>query len=271
MDELLIKMYEIKMKNSSIEIHPLRVNIAGYKQTPGPFKTWGPRRIPDTELILIHKGLFNLSYNEHTLRAGKNDLLVIFSRELHTFQSLGKSGCISCIHCDLPENNPLPRIQNISDPEISEAFRRCADTFAHPDLPRDELLRAILTELLIRLRSTRSTSASGQVSPRVKEIVRYLQENQGNPVSGKDLAREFHISPQHINYLFKTELGTTPTTLQHLERVKKAFLLIQNERLSVKEAAARTGFYDAYHFSKVFKKAYGFPPGRVSRFFKAQS
>ncbi len=51
---------------------------------------------------------------------------------------------------------------------------------------------------------------------------------------------------------------------------QKAFLLIQNERLSVKEAAERTGFYDTYYFSKIFKKVYGFPPGRIVRFFKPQ-
>ncbi|WP_408647958.1 helix-turn-helix domain-containing protein [Tichowtungia aerotolerans] len=57
----------------------------------------------------------------------------------------------------------------------------------------------------------------------------------------------------------------------HLEHCKRAFLLIRNDRLSVKEAAERTGFCDAYHFSKVFKKTYGFPPGLITRFFKPQS
>ncbi len=35
--------------------------------------------------------------------------------------------------------------------------------------------------------------------------------------------------------------------------------MIQNEHVSIKEAAERTGFYDSYHFSRVFKKAYSFP------------
>jgi len=265
-------MYERKMKNYESETLLPRVNISNYRQESKPFAFWGPRAIPDTELVFIHAGAFALELEGETVRAKENELLVIFPGERHTLQSLEESGIISCIHCDLPEpeGRVLARIRTAADPELAEGFRRCAEAFLHPAPLRDELLQAILSEILIRIRSLGTLVETNPPSARVQEMVRYIQEHLEEPVTRSTLARKFHASPQHINYLFKTELGTSPTRLLHSERAKKAFLLIQNERISVKEAAFRTGFCDPYHFSKVFKKVYGFPPGLIGRFFTPQ-
>lgn len=258
------------MKKSEMNSEITRVNIANYQLVAKPFEFWGPRTIPDTELIFVHSGTFALELANQTIRAEENTLLVILPGERHCFRSLLKSGIISCIHCDLlAEETPMRR-QLVSDPEVKETFRRCAEVFLHPSPRRNELLHIVLKELLIRLHPDGPASFAPSVSERVAGMVSYIREHSDEPVTRNVLAKHFHISPQHINHLFKTELGTSPTALLHLERSKQAFLLIQNERRSVKEAAERTGFCDAYHLSKVFKKVYGFPPGRITRFFKPQ-
>lgn len=265
-------MYDRKMKNNQSGSTLPRVNIANYQLAAKPFEIWGPRLIPDTELIFIHAGTFSLTLNRQIVRVEKNDLLVIFPGEKHSFQCLEKAGIISCIHCDLPapDGLKLPRIIKINDPDLPDGFRRCADVFIHPATWREQMLTAILTEIWLRLRSYGSLTRSVRPSERVEEMARYIVDHLDEPVTRSTLAKRFHLSSQHVNYLFKNELSTTPTDLLHRERAKKAFLLIQNDRISVKEAAHRTGFCDAYHFSKVFKKIYGFPPGRIFRFFQPQ-
>ncbi|MEN8256076.1 MAG: AraC family transcriptional regulator [Verrucomicrobiota bacterium] len=260
------------MKNDNIEFTLPRVNISNHRIAANSFDAWGPRAIPDTELVFIHAGTFALELEGETVQAKENELLAIFPGERHTLQCLESPGTISCIHCDLPEpeGRALARIRTSTDPELADGFRRCAEAFLHPAPLRSELLRAILSEILIRIHSLGTLVETNPPSARVQEMVRYIREHLDEPVTRSTLAREFHASPQHINYLFKTELGTSPTRLLHSERAKKAFLLIQNERISVKEAAFRTGFFDPYHFSKVFKKVYGFPPGRIRRFFTPQ-
>jgi len=272
MDGNLIEMYVCKMNELETERQLPRVNISNYRQESMPFAVWGPRAIPDTELVLVHSGTFSLELEKETFQASENELLVIFPGERHTFQCLEETGSISCIHCDLPEpeGRTLARIRKTTDPELLEAFRRCAEAFLHPAPWRDELLHAIMSEIWIRIRSLGTSTETNPPSPRVQEMARYIHEHLDEPLSRSALARKFHVSPQHINHLFKTELGTTPTGLLHNERAKKAFLLIQNERISVKEAAHLTGFCDPYHFSKVFKKVYGFPPGRITKFFRPQ-
>lgn len=252
---------------------PHHVNFSNWKQTPPPEAVWGPRSLPDAELICIHAGTLELEIPNQTICAEENSLLIIFPGENHILRS-NKSGCtISCIHCDLPEEKLRSqlRVRPLNDEEIIGGFRRCADAFLRPAPWRDELLQAIFFELWIRIQATASATTEAPLhDARITQIMQHIKEHCCEPFDRNELAKRFHISPQHLNYLFRTTLRTTPTEVIHRERVKRAFLLMQNEHLSVKEAAEQTGFYDTYHFSKVFKKAYGFPPSRVDAFFKPQ-
>jgi len=266
MDKNTTTMYVRKMKTAP----PPRVNISNHHLKIEPHCTWGPRAIPDTELIFIHSGTFLLKLENKTFKALKNEILVIFPGEHHTLQCLGKPASISCIHCDLPDNQTLARIIRTGGSEVADGFRRCADAFLNPVPWRDELLHAILLELWIRIRASGTLTEIAVPSERVQKMVDYIREHLADPVTRTTLAKKFHTSPQHINHLFKTELATTPTELLHRERAKRAFILIQNENSSIKEAADRTGFCDPYHFSKVFKKVYGITPGTINRFFKSQ-
>jgi AraC-like DNA-binding protein/quercetin dioxygenase-like cupin family protein len=272
MEENRIKMYKSKISDMPYGKAVPSVNISNWRVQTRPPAVWGPRTIPDTELILISEGCFTLELEDETVQAKKGDLLIILPNEHHRFQCLESPGEISCIHCDLPqpEGGLLPRVRQITDSELPGCFRRCAQTFLQPSPRREALLQVIMTEIWIRIRPADNPVENPDSSSKAAQMADYIRTHLEKPVTRNELARQFHISPQHINYLFKKELGVTPTELLHNERVKSAFQMILLEHVSIQEAAERTGFYDAYHFSKVFKKAYGFPPGHISRFFKPQ-
>jgi transcriptional regulator GlxA family with amidase domain len=97
----------------------------------------------------------------------------------------------------------------------------------------------------------------------MQEMVGWLRQHLTEPVSRRDLAARLYVTPEHINAMFKKELGISPTQFVHRERVLLANRLMLTEGLSVKEAAARTGFCDQFYFSKVFKKVMGVPPSRA--------
>jgi len=58
---------------------------------------------------------------------------------------------------------------------------------------------------------------------------------------------------------FATEFGTAPR--QHIlkQRMEEAKILLENGS-SVQATAERLGFYDAFHFSKTFKRFWEKPP-----------
>ena len=72
---------------------------------------------------------------------------------------------------------------------------------------------------------------------RVGEMMRFLRARLDQNVGRRDIAEAFNLTPEHVNYLFKQELGLTPTRFLNRERVLKATRLLQEGGLSVKEAA----------------------------------
>ena len=64
-----------------------------------------------------------------------------------------------------------------------------------------------------------------------------------------------------VGEIVKAAMGEAPSHYLirvRMEHAKK--LLEQNEDYAVAEIAERVGYEDAYHFSKLFKKAYGISP-----------
>lgn len=76
-----------------------------------------------------------------------------------------------------------------------------------------------------------------------------------------ELAGALHLSPSHVGRLIRQHFAKNFVTLLHETRVSraKALLLSSDERL--RAIALAVGFYDEYHFSKVFRKVAGVTPG----------
>jgi len=259
------------------EIQPVVV-VANYIVVK-PGARWGWRRIRDFELVLIVHGRFVYETRGRAalgLQAG--DVLCIPPGQEHVLarvQSPG-SAVISCIHHELSAHgawrngdyglDPFPAVvtHTYGDPAIHELFRRCSETFRAYSPYRAELLQTIAREIWLRLLEYRTGGPARRADSRIERMTAFLRERLDQPVTRRDLARAFSITPEHVNAVFKRELGVTPTQFVHRERVLRAWRLLREEGLSVKEAAARVGFGDAFYFSKVFKRILGVPPSRAA-------
>ncbi|WP_162628809.1 helix-turn-helix domain-containing protein [Marinobacter bohaiensis] len=74
------------------------------------------------------------------------------------------------------------------------------------------------------------------------------------------IARETHLSPRSLNRLFARQ-GTTVMRWLLERRLEASYRGLQrNQFSSVSEAAMSCGFINLSHFSRAFKKAYGFSP-----------
>jgi len=98
----------------------------------------------------------------------------------------------------------------------------------------------------------------------VEQIVSYFEDHYAEKISLDQIAENMYLSPFYISKIFKSETGDTPIRFLidiRLERAKE--LLKSGEYTSIQEVAAKVGYDDVYHFSKLFKKKYGVPPSKI--------
>ncbi len=98
------------------------------------------------------------------------------------------------------------------------------------------------------------------------QIADYLEEHYAERISLDQIAENMYLSPFYISKLFKAEIGKSPIQYLIQIRMEKAKELLEREvDLSVSEVAEQVGYDDMYHFSKLFKKAYGISPSKVRK------
>jgi len=95
---------------------------------------------------------------------------------------------------------------------------------------------------------------------RVQELARFMAENLAGRVDHAVLERVSGLSASRLQALFREVTGYPPLDYLRRLRVEEARRLLADGRLAVKEIAARTGFRDTSHLSKVFRRIDGLSP-----------
>jgi AraC-like DNA-binding protein len=97
---------------------------------------------------------------------------------------------------------------------------------------------------------------------RLLPLIRYLENVYDDAAIGlNQMADHMHVSPQHLNHLFRAATGMSPYQfLIHMRIQKAKELLINKESLTVKVVASQVGFLDSSHFVSTFRKLEGITP-----------
>lgn len=98
-------------------------------------------------------------------------------------------------------------------------------------------------------------------------ITKYLQEHLAEEISLSVLAEQFHLNPQYISQLFKSEIGVNFLAYLTNIRMEKAKKLLLSTSLSIAEVADQAGYRDYRVFTKAFKKSEGITPSQYRRDF----
>ncbi len=252
------------------------IRIANYHAVAA-YHSWPNRHIPDLQLIFIVAGSYE--YGEEGLapsRLSPGEILWIEPGRCHTLRHLGaQTGFITGLHFELtgvgawaagdyrltmaPE-----RITQVADVDYMHSrFKRLADVYNSYHPYRQLQTSTIAREVILILAGQWRQPAGAELSPRMQAMITYIRENLSAALSRQVLAQAFRVSPEHINLLFRKELGMTPSAVINRERVLLAYRLIHEQGYSVKEAAYAVGYTDPFYFSRVFKTVFGVPPSHV--------
>jgi AraC-like DNA-binding protein len=148
--------------------------------------------------------------------------------------------------------------------EVAECIRKMGPLH-RAELPsrmgRAEVLLAEALELLSR--PPGPASGPGLTAAALGE---YLREHIGEPFRLKPVAEHFGMSPASLCRAAKRLAGRTVLDLAEEMKVEWAGTLLASGAANVSEAARRTGYADAFYFSRVFRKRTGeAPSARAAR------
>ncbi len=138
-----------------------------------------------------------------------------------------------------------------------------------PDrLYADSLTHTLIVHLIKKYSGTyvRSTTAKQGLSQRsLARVVECIEARLGDDLSLRDLAEVAGISPSHFLTLFKRSTGLPPHQYLVEKRIEKAKTLLLQTDLQIAAIAARTGFADQSHLTRLMRRHLGLTPRLVRR------
>lgn len=99
----------------------------------------------------------------------------------------------------------------------------------------------------------------------VEWITDYIKQNYMKEISLEMFSKDMYLSQVYISKIFKEVTGHSPIHFLIQTRLSIAKNLLETESLPIKEVSSLVGYEDAYHFSKLFKKYYGYSPSDIKK------
>lgn len=250
------------------------------------------------ELVyVIHgQGKHIIQHDCYEIRAG--DVYIIMPGEVHSFPEVKKfsleivnclfpmDSLISCLPDEpgslaelpyiLPMYKPgtrLPRRQSLSSKESSavlslleEMIQECKDSQSGSKV----IVKHLLIKLLIQLsRNIRNQSAPSEPSLKpltvgyeilVRNVCTYLEQHFDQRITAEDLAKQFMISPRHLQRIFGREKGKSISTALQEIRMERAKQMLLETSKSIDSIATAVGFHDSSFFCRLFFRHTGCTP-----------
>ena len=127
-------------------------------------------------------------------------------------------------------------------------FRRQSEGF--------ELVKTILSASCLKTDAAQMLSSFSRIGP----ALRFMRERIGRSITLDEIAATVNLSKSRFSGLFQEITGVAPVAYFNQLRIKQAQELLLLTSLSIGEVAEQLGFYDAYHFSRKFKRMVGSGP-----------
>lgn len=106
-----------------------------------------------------------------------------------------------------------------------------------------------------------------KIDARIQGSIKYIEQNLSSQLENKLLASDINMAPNSFSRLFKENMDATPRQFINKLRVDKACDMLHHTSLSIDKIAEQCGFFDRYHFSKIFTKTMKVTPAYYRRSF----
>jgi AraC-like DNA-binding protein len=128
-----------------------------------------------------------------------------------------------------------------------------------------------LRELVFRLLQSdaatalRRAACRGGDEGRILAVMQFMREHAARKLTVEALAKRARMSPSHFAHRFRDVASVSPMRyLKHL-RLEQARIALVRDGLRAAEAAERSGYASAAHFTRDFKQHFGVSPTQFLR------
>lgn len=167
----------------------------------------------------------------------------------------------------MTKGRPIRYVDMLNHAPHMTAERRVATPPAPPrPVPVPPQAAASAPDHWVRCAMTRNLQELGKLHDGLRKALLYLGEHHAEAVSQGELARHAHVSPSHLNFLFRSVLKTTFKSLLQRIRIERARqLLAADKQLRITDVALTVGFNDLSHFERSFRRIIGISPREYRR------
>lgn len=137
------------------------------------------------------------------------------------------------------------------------------DELRHGMATDSSIVRNHIHTLLRQVARSVQGAAAGHVAPPLLAVRSHLETRYAEPITLRGLARLAGWSVAHLSERFRRAFGAAPIDYLIRIRLAQAHLLLRERGLSVAATAAAVGYAEYHHFTKLFRKRYGYPPSAV--------
>lgn len=244
------------------------------------------------EIIYMTEGEARFQCNSRTIRAGRGDLVIINSCDLHGGYLLSESVSYYCAIFDTellrtsaadicgpkyidPIREHRIMFKNLisRDDEIERLMGGLIDEYRAREPGYELAVKGLLFQIIaILLRRHRDASLSEEDIDsrrrhlvRMEPVVRFLEENCSGEVRVNDAAALVNMSRYHFCRSFKRATGRTLSDYVNQIRVNKAEYRLKNSTENITRIAMDLGFNDINYFSRTYKRYKGQTPSESRR------
>lgn len=100
-----------------------------------------------------------------------------------------------------------------------------------------------------------------EIDSRILKTIRYIDKNLDKPLSNEELSALANLATNSFARLFRECMNNSVQQYIQQRRIDQAVIMLHHSDLSIDEISSQCGFYDRHHFSRVFRRQTGIPPG----------
>ncbi|MDQ0877759.1 AraC-like DNA-binding protein [Paenibacillus sp. V4I3] len=248
---------------------PFRLSAAGYIRNPVGYFT---EESSHCEIIfcLRGKGLFRInSQPEFVIQA--NQLVIITPSISFEYKSLDEKWEIATVRFDcnlmlllqfrLKMNRPV--IVNSSDRILELIDALCmSEDYRDRSLKTSEIIYSLLVEAKLQTIGLHVFTINPNLT--IQKVVNFIYDHYSSKLKVDEISRMVGYTSQHLNKLFKNELGHSIYQYILKVQLEQAACLLETEEMTVEQVAENIGM-ESRSFYRLFQRRYKVSPGQFRR------